>query len=228
MRKPLLLLHGAMGGKSDFTSLEPLLAETFDVHCIEFEGHGSRSPLQRPFRIEHFAENVLEYLDGQSLSCSDVFGYSMGGYVAAFLAARQGERLGRIYTLGTKFHWTPEIAVRQGRFLDPSFLREKAPQLIARFERTHVHDWERVSEQTRELLLHLGQTDPFGTALIEDIPNRVRIGLGDRDNMVSFEESIDVFRRLQQGELEVLPATPHPLHAVSIPMLVRRLNEFFQ
>lgn len=227
MRKSLLLLHGAMGGKSDFTTLEPLLAETFDVHCIEFEGHGSRPPSQRPFRIEHFAENVLEYLGRHNLSRPDVFGYSMGGYVAVFLAATKRESLGSIYTLGTKFHWTTEIAVRQGRFLEPAFLREKAPQLVAQFENTHIHGWEWIAERTREMLLHLGQTDPFGSGMIEDIPNRVCIGLGDRDNMVSFEESIDVFRRLQQGEFEVLPATPHPLHAVSIPMLVRRLREFF-
>src|SRR5574341_2268135 len=94
MLKPrLLLLHGAVGAGSQFDFLLPLLGERYEVHRLDFEGHGV-SPLRgRPFRTEHLAENVAEYLDRSALESVDIFGYSMGGYVALYLAHAQPQRV---------------------------------------------------------------------------------------------------------------------------------------
>src|SRR5258706_11557389 len=64
MRKPdLLLLHGALGSSDQLAELSELLTQHYNVHTFDFEGHGKTSSRERPFRIEHFAENILEYLD---------------------------------------------------------------------------------------------------------------------------------------------------------------------
>src|SRR4051794_1738958 len=92
MDKPaLLLLHGALGASDQFDSLVPLLAPRYDLHWLDFEGHGAAPLRGRPFRMEHFAENVQDYLRGRGLGPVHIFGYSMGGYVACTLARWQPE-----------------------------------------------------------------------------------------------------------------------------------------
>lgn len=51
MSKPdLMLLHGALGSRAQFSSLEPVLGETFRVHTLDFEGHGDSPLKERVFR----------------------------------------------------------------------------------------------------------------------------------------------------------------------------------
>ena len=47
-RPNLILLHGVLGASTQFKSLVPLLREKYDVHTLDFEGHGSSSPKNRP------------------------------------------------------------------------------------------------------------------------------------------------------------------------------------
>jgi len=59
MSKPdLLLLHGAVGASPQFEPLQPLLEDRYQLHRLDFEGHGSSSPRERPFRIEHFKQET--------------------------------------------------------------------------------------------------------------------------------------------------------------------------
>ena len=46
-------------------------------------------------------------------------GHSMGGYVALKLALKRPELVDRIITLGTKFNWTPEVAAKEVKMLNP-------------------------------------------------------------------------------------------------------------
>src|SRR5258706_12817767 len=114
MSKPgLLLLHGALGAADQFRELSKLLEQYYAVHTFDFEGHGRAPFRNRPFRIEHFAENIVEYLDNHDLQDADMFGYSMGGYAALYLALIQPDRIKSIATLGTKYHWNPETAKKE-------------------------------------------------------------------------------------------------------------------
>jgi pimeloyl-ACP methyl ester carboxylesterase len=229
MLKPrLLLLHGAVGAGSQFDFLLPLLAERYEVHRLDFEGHGVSPLCARPFRTENFAENAAEYLDRNRLESVDIFGYSMGGYVALYLAHARPQRVRRIATLGTKFDWNPEVAAREVRQLDPQKIREKVPQFAYALEARHVAaGWEDVLGRTREMMTALGEHRVVTPEMLSGIPHRVRIGVGDRDSMVTIGESWEAYRALPLGELEVLPATPHPLEKIPPARLARYVTEFF-
>ena len=58
------------------------------------------------------------------------------------------------------------------------------------------------------------------------IAARVRIGVGDRDQMVTIEESVAAYRRLQKGELQVFPRTPHPIERVPIKLVADAVLDF--
>ena len=229
MSKPnLLLLHGALGSKSQFSLLIPLLEKAFQIHVLDFEGHGSSPLKNRPFRLDHFAENVLDYLNENSLSCVDIFGYSMGGHVGLYLAKKHPESVHRIFTLATKFLWTPEIAEREAVALEADVLLKKVPQFAKVLEERHtVSGWENVLQKTKEMFLEQGKNNPLPSEEMGKIPHRVRIGVGDRDKMVSIGESIEAYHLLPRGELQIFPNTPHPLDKVPLSNLAHAMTEFF-
>lgn len=227
-RANLLLLHGALGSKSQFSSLIPLLEETFHIHTLDFEGHGSSPLRDRAFRDEHFAENVLDYLNENSIQSVSVFGYSMGGHVGLYLARKHPERIHRIFTLATKFLWTPENIDREASSLDAEKILKRVPHFAKVLQDRHaVSGWKNVLQKTREMFYELGESNSLPIEELRQIHHVVRIGVGDRDSMVNIEESVQVYRSLPQGELQIFPNTPHPLEKVPVSYLVSSMVGFF-
>ena len=226
----LLLLHAALGARSQFDALAGELGERFTIHSLDFEGHGEAGPSDRPFRIEAFAENVVAYLDRNALATVDIFGYSMGGYVALHLAAVMPERVGRIFTLGTKLRWDPETSAREVRMLDPETIARKVPRFAEQLERRHAGagGWRLVLEKTAEMMIALGDSSPLTDERFGSIAHRVRIGVGDRDATVGVEESAGVYRLLANGELMVFPRTPHPIERAPIELIASEIGRFFE
>ncbi|HKG94402.1 MAG TPA: alpha/beta fold hydrolase [Gemmatimonadaceae bacterium] len=226
----LLLLHGALGARDQLAPLLPLLGDGVRPHSIDFEGHGAAAGRGRPFRIEQFAENVAEYVERAAIGGPvPIFGYSMGGYVALHLAATRPELVERVMTLGTKFQWTAESAARETGMLDPARIQAKVPQFArALAERHTASGWEDVLRRTAEMMRALGERPTLGAEELARVRQRVRIAVGDRDGMVSIDESAGAYRALPNAELEVLPGTPHPLEKISWARLARSVGEFFE
>ena len=225
----LLLLHGALGSKSQFSPLLPLLEEHFQLHTLDFEGHGTAPPKDRPFRLTNFAENVVEYLDQKALNRIKIFGYSMGGAVGLVLAKNIPERIDRVHTLAMKMDWTPEIAEREMTLLNPDIISRKVPKFAEILKERHkASGWRNVLEKTRKMFIHLGAEDFLPEDEIRQISRRVRVGVGDRDDMVGIEETVSVYRLLPHGELQIFPSTPHPLEKAPLPDLVHSLRSFFR
>ena len=53
----------------------------------------------------------------------------------------------------------------------------------------------------------------------KNIKQQVLVMLGDRDKMVSVEETLAVFKALSNGYIAMLPGTPHPIEQVKTGML---------
>lgn len=81
--------------------------------------------------------------------------------------------------------------------------------------------------KTEDMFLMLGEENILPVEDMRQIPHGVRIGVGDKDNMVSIEESVAVYRSLPEGELQIFPKTPHPLEKVPLSNLVHSLVDFF-
>jgi pimeloyl-ACP methyl ester carboxylesterase len=226
---PLLLLHGALGASPQFDSLIRSLgaaAPGLATATLDFEGHGRGERSAQPFRIERFAANVLDRLDRDGLDRVTIFGYSMGGYVALHLAVAHPERVAAVVTLATKFRWTPDAARREGRMLDPATMEAKVPHFVRALAERHPAGWTDVVHRTREMMEALGDRPLLDDAAFAGIAQPVRICVGDRDATVSVEESAGVARLIPRGELEVLPATPHPLEKAPVERVARTIVEF--
>jgi len=227
-KTPLLLLHGAMGSAHSFERVRPVLEPHFETHILNFEGHGERRDSGRPFTIEHFKENVLDYLSTEGLTGANIFGLSMGGYVGLLLASRHPEWVNRILTLGTKFDWTPESAAREASFLQPETLAEKAPKYAAQLEKTHTGaGWKHVAQQTQQMMIGLGNQPDINHQVLSGVLSKVRLMVGDKDSMVTISETAGAYRALPNAELAVLPDTLHPIERLQPEYLEFMAKNFF-
>jgi pimeloyl-ACP methyl ester carboxylesterase len=223
----LLLLHGAIGDQTQFDALRVRLGFT-GVRTMDFEGHGARPMAGRGFRLEHFVENLLSWLSENSLDAPvDIFGYSMGGYVALLAAAEAPTRIRSVLTLGTKLVWTPDVASEAVKQLDATKISEKVPAFASALAaRHHATGWERVLGETAGALQALGQAPLLTPDVLARIGCPVRLAVGDRDATVPAEELRDAARMIPRGEYEVLPNTPHPLERVPLERLAWTLQQF--
>ncbi len=218
-KKNLLLLHGALGSKKLFESLKALLSNEFNIYDLNFEGHGGRLS-DKEFSIDLFVHNTLEFIQENGIERTNVFGYSMGGYVALKLAMEHSELLERIITLGTKFNWTKEIAEKEVRMLDPVKVEEKVPAFAKQLEQLHDPcDWKEIMHKTSRMMLDMGNGNKLSDDNLQLIPNQTLIGVGELDNMVTVEESKHASNLLTNGELRIIEGFKHPLELVPMDRL---------
>lgn len=226
--KALLLLHGAIGAKDQLEFLSNELNGQFVVHNINFSGHGGQ-PFDGPFSIEKFAAEVLQYLQENKLEKISFFGYSMGGYVAFYLASKHPEKVERIFTLATKFDWSPEISQKETKMLHPEIIKEKIPAFAkALQQRHHPQSWETVLEKTSQMMLDLGTKQPLSKEDFHKIKIPVKLAIGDMDKMVSILETKQVSECLPNAELLILPDVQHPIEKVPAAALAEEIKAFMK
>lgn len=223
--EPLILLHGALGCRSQLAALAEQLAPHYQVHALDFPGHGG-TPATEPFSIPYFANYVRQYCAANGFPKISIFGYSMGGYVALYLARQAPELIARVITLATKFHWDEATAAKEVKMLQPETILQKVPQFAETLRQRHAPaDWEEVLRHTATMLQGLGRQNALALNDYNAITCPSLLMLGDRDKMVTLEETVAVYRQLPHGQLAVLPNTPHPLEAVAVDRLALMIQK---
>jgi pimeloyl-ACP methyl ester carboxylesterase len=72
----------------------------------------------------------------------------------------------------------------------------------------------------------MGKDNPLKPADYENIQHPALLMLGDRDKMVSLDETLEVYKTLPNAQLAVLPATGHPIEMVDPGRLAWELRRF--
>jgi pimeloyl-ACP methyl ester carboxylesterase len=223
---PLLLLHGAIGSNKQWEALRESLAGYYEVHAPNFPGHGGEE-IPGDFSVPSFAHFIKNYIDSHQLYRPIVFGYSMGGYVAFYLSTKYPNLFSGMITLATKFHWDEATAAAESSMLQPDILEQKVPKFAkALAERHFPQDWKSVLNHTAALLQKLGSGPLLKTENYLNISVPCLLLVGDRDKMVSIEETLAVYRALPLAQFSVLPATPHAVEQVPAGLLVPIIHAF--
>src|SRR5512145_1375448 len=90
--QPLVLLHGAFSAiGTSFGKLLPELAKTRQVIAFELQAHGRTADIVRPLSSEGMADDVAAAILQLGLEQANIFGYSMGAFVALHLVIRHPE-----------------------------------------------------------------------------------------------------------------------------------------
>lgn len=223
----LLLLHGAIGSNAQFDSLRKEIGKVFKLYSFNFPGHGGEQIPETGFSIQLFADATISFMDKNKLEKVSIFGYSMGGYVALYLAKYFPERIEKVITLATKFHWDELTAQKEVRMLDADKIEAKIPAFATELKKRHAPvNWKSVLNETSEMLLKMGKDNPLKPNDYSTIKTPILILLGDNDKMVTLEETIAVNELLPNSRLEILANTSHPLEQVDAEMLASYIRDF--
>ena len=224
----VLLLHGAAGASTQLEPLAEKLKDSFNVILFNFSGHGGKLVPPEPFSIELFAGEVLNLINKGRLSGINIYGYSMGGYVALYLARNFPEKVNKIFTTASKFKWEEADAIKESRLLNPEKIIEKVPSFADKLSRLHYpENWKTVLEKTAEMMINLGRDPVLKDEDFSKIENEILLSVGDRDNMVSAEETIHVYRLLKKSQLYIIPDSGHPIEKISADKLSAEIKSFF-
>lgn len=223
----IILLHGAIGTASQFSQLEAALSDGFRVFTFDFPGHGGKDDGSAVFSMEFLADAVLGFMAEQQLEKASIFGYSMGGYVGMYLAKHHPDKIDKVITLATKFHWDEAIAANEVKMLNPDKIEQKLPAFAESLKAMHAPlDWKALLHKTADMLTALGTDNTLKPEDYFSITTPSLLLLGDRDKMVTLDETLTVYKTLPNAKLGVLPGTPHPIDQVDCKLLAFLIKAF--
>lgn len=149
---PLLLLHGSGPGVTGWRNYRgnlAVFAEHFRCLVLEFPGFGVSDPTAQHPMVAAPA-SVLRFLDGLGLHQVDVIGNSMGGIVAAQVAAAHPDRIRRLVTIGGIGRNIFSPAPGEGIKLLVEFTEEPTRERLVQWLHSMVYDSAVVTEELIE------------------------------------------------------------------------------
>lgn len=224
----VILTHGALGSKADLEKLAAALrAENYNVLSFSFSGHGE-TEFENDFGIEQFTLELEQFILTHKLVSPSVIGYSMGGYVALNLASRSFASINKIITLGTKFNWSKEVVEKEISMLDAEVMLTKVPAFAKALELKHGEKWKTLLLRTAELMRDISVNNYLNSESLKTIKNKTLVGLGDKDQMVTLEETVGVYKTLPNANMYMLPNTKHPIEQLNTALFVELVKEFLE
>lgn len=220
--EPILFLHGFTDSWLSFSPVLPYINPNYHVWMIDQRGHGNSSrPIIR-YAIDHFADDVIAFMDAVGLDRVTLVGHSMGSLIAQRTAFNAPQRIKRMVLIGTTAQpYTDEL----GNFLDTiNELVDPVPEELARefqistIYRTLAPEFmEQVVAETLKLPAFvwratLGEMLFNGTTPSVGIHAPTLILWGDQDVIWPRSQQELLVDSLPAGELFVYPETGHVLH----------------
>ena len=101
---PLILLHSNGESCEYFSRQIDVFSSRYHVFALDTRGHGKTPRGERPFTIRQFAEDLLEFMDGQQIDKAHLLGFSDGGNIAMVFAIRHPERVNRLILNGANLN----------------------------------------------------------------------------------------------------------------------------
>lgn len=199
---PVVLIHGLSGSGRWWVRNLPALARQFRVYVIDLIGFGN-SRAGPGFVLREAAACLADWLDGLGIGRARLVGHSMGGFIAADLAADQPSRVERLVLVsaaGLPFERSRlghALALGRGLYgLQPDFLPVLASDAYRAGPLT-------IMKAARELL----STDIRPKLCHVQAPTL--LVWGERDSVVPLSLGQQLTRYLPRAQLAVIAGAGH-------------------
>jgi 2-hydroxy-6-oxonona-2,4-dienedioate hydrolase len=235
---PLVLVHGYLGGSSQWEGQLPLLSEHFDVIAINLAGYGLANHLTAPSDLADHARNVLATLDHIGIERFHLLGHSMGGMVVQEITKEAPNRVNKLV-----LYATGPLGSIPGRFETMARSRERLREDgVHRTARRISATWllEREASPAFEALAALAtqaseQAASAGLTAMEawdgrehlrKIAQRTLVIWGEGDRSYGWSQIEMLWRSIPHASLAVLPTCSHALHLERSALFCTLLIEF--
>ncbi|MCC6818267.1 MAG: alpha/beta hydrolase [Bacteroidia bacterium] len=215
----IVFLHGALGSAKHWLPISNRFAENNRVFTPDFPGHGL-STLNPVFSLQELSAFLADYLKENDIHNPTIVAYSMGGYVSLNALLNKQIAVNSLITIGTKFNWSPEIAIEETNRLNWDSLSVIKDKL----EVEHGVNVHSILEQTKSIMTGIGNA-PLTLDNLSKIDTPCTIMVGENDKMVSVDESKSAANALTNGRFLMLMNQPHLLHKMDEELLFNTLNQ---
>jgi pimeloyl-ACP methyl ester carboxylesterase len=99
--EPVVLVHGLAYDRAGWGRLPDLLARDFQVLLLDNRGVGESDVPAGPYAVEQMAADVVAVLDDAGVERTNLFGVSLGGYIAQEVALTHPQRIERLVLCST-------------------------------------------------------------------------------------------------------------------------------
>ncbi len=228
---PLLLVRPLGGSLVSWGAFAEVLAA--DARVIAFDARGSGCSSAAPFAMttRRMAVDAVAVLDALALERADVFGLSLGGMVASWLAVDAPSRIRRLVLASTPVRgvdvhpggWRRGLALARCLLQLPRAAEACLAMhvLSDEFRSTHLDEVARIQVRARERpASHLGLLTFLGAAALHDIEAHARdihaetlVVAGERDALLPPVEQQRFAARLPAARFAVVRESGHDVAA---------------
>ena len=235
--QPLVLLHGAFSAiGTSFGKILPQLAETRQVIAFELQAHGRTADMDRPLTSESMADDVAAAIQQLGLQRADIFGYSMGAFVALNIVLRHPEAVRKLVLASVSYTLSglhPGLMEGLGEMTPNMMFGSPWHDEYMKIA-PHPDHFARLFAKKTEMDR---QTRDLSAEDIRGIKAPTLLIIGDSD-LIRPEHAVEMFRLLGGGvfgdtpaglpnsQLAVLPGTSHVTVVDRSELLVPMITSF--
>lgn len=235
---PLVLVHGYLGGSSQWDAQLPKLSQHFEVVALDLAGYGMAYHLVAPTDLADHARNVLATLDHMGVDRFHLLGHSMGGMVAQEITKLTPHRVNKLV-----LYATGSLGCIPGRFETMARSRERlieegVQRTARRICATWLLDCEASPAYEALAALAINASEQAASAglsameswdgrdYLRHIQQHTLVIWGERDRSYSWSQIEMLWRSIPKVSLAVLPDCAHALHLERSALFCTILIEF--
>jgi pimeloyl-ACP methyl ester carboxylesterase len=235
--KPLVLVHGYLGGQNMWRFQEDL-KDDFELIMPSLAGYGESADMAAPSTIRENANQVYELLDHLNINTFYLLGHSMGGMIVQEMAAMKPDRVEKLICFGTG-----SIGVLPNRFETIEESRKKIKEIGIKATRESIaKTWftdylsgegyqlcldEGAKASTQAALASLDAWDSWdGRGQLNDIKSTTLILWSNKDRSYDRNQQDILNQGIHNSRFEVIDGCAHNSH-MERPQLVNKIIRNF-
>ena len=235
--KPLVLVHGYLGGQNMWKFQEEL-KQDYELIMPSLAGYGESANLTAPSTIRENAEQVFELLNHLNIDTFYLLGHSMGGMIVQEMAALRPSRVEKLICFGTG-----SIGVLPNRFETIEESRQKIKTIGIKETRENIaKTWfvdylkgegyqlcleEGAKASTQAALASLDAWDCWdGREQLSQIVSPTLILWSNQDRSYDINQQNILIKGIKNSRLEVIENCAHNSH-MEKPKLVNNAIKNF-
>ncbi len=225
---PLVLLHGSRSAAAALQPLQGALTRFGPVRAFDLVGHGGRE-IPAVFSMETLAQDVLAQMDRAGIERAYLFGHSMGGYLALYLARHAPERIAAVCSLAAKWVFDAPTVSHFTHLSSMTRIGAPGSTQPERMDRLHPgQDWTRLVSGLAELYRELGRKPALTGADLRAISVPALILTGHADQVVPWAESLRLGNLIPHAHGFTFAGKAHPLEIVPTDFLATVISAWIE
>lgn len=238
--KPLVLVHGFMGGAAQWDGALDLIMQQREVIAVDLPGFGENADLTPLDTIAAFADWVLSYLFKKKIDDFHLLGHSMGGMIAQEMVRKSSARVDKLI-----LYATGSIGELPGRFETIEQSKQRAiadgPKATARrisatwFLNGDAADGyapcAAIAEKSSSAAIQAGLSAMAGWSGVQNLGAILQNTLvlwGDQDRTYPWYQIERLWRSIPDSRLAVVPDCAHAVHAENPEIFQRIITGFLK